>query len=127
MSTTPGRKFFDEHMKYIYANDIDGMIDDQYTEDAVLFSPFDVLDDAKPPHIVKGRAALKAFFAKYLAYQGSINVEELSNFSETDNSIFFQAIFTSKTGRWAVGDAWHMTNGMIDTHYSFAQRLGDAS
>jgi ketosteroid isomerase-like protein len=126
MSTTPGRKFFDEHMKYIYANDIDGMIDDQYTEDAVLFSPFDVLD-TPPPHVVRGRAALKAFFQKYLAYQGSINVEELSNFSETENSIFFQAIFTSKTGRWAVGDAWHMTNGQIDTHYSFAQRLGDAS
>ena len=25
MATTPGRKFFDEHMAYIYANDIDGM------------------------------------------------------------------------------------------------------
>jgi len=127
MATTPGKQFFDVHMQYIYANDIDGMIDNQYTEDSVLFSPFDVVEGKKPPHIVKGRAALKEFFRKYLAYQGSINVEELSNFSETDNSIFFQAIFTSKTGRWAVGDAWHMTNGMIDTHYSFAQRLGDAN
>jgi SnoaL-like domain len=127
MSTTPGRKFFDAHMQYIYANDIDGMIDNQYTEDAVLISPFDVLDDARPPHIVRGRAALKAFFAKYLAYQGSINVESLDNFAETDNSIFFQAVFTSRTGRWAVGDAWHMTDGMIDTHYSFAYRVGDAS
>ena len=125
MGTTPGRQFFDEHMKFIYANDIDGMIDNQYTEDAVLFSPFDVLD-TPPPHVVRGREALKAFFHKYLAYQGAINVESLDNFAETDNSIFFQAVFTSKTGRWAVGDAWHMTNGMIDTHYSFAYRVGDA-
>ena len=124
MDTTPGRKFFDEHMKYIYANDIDGMIDDQYTQDAVLFSPFDVVPGQKPPHVVKGNAALKEFFHRYIAWQGSINVEELSNFSETENSIFFQAIFTSKTGRWAVGDAWHMTDGKIDTHYSFAQKIG---
>jgi hypothetical protein len=124
METTPGRKFFDEHMKYIYANDIDGMIDDQYTQDAVLFSPFDVVPGTKPPHVIKGNTALKEFFHTYIAWQGSINVEELSNFSETENSIFFQAIFTSKTGRWAVGDAWHMTDGKIDTHYSFAQKIG---
>ena len=31
--TTWGRKFFDEHMAYIYANKIDEMIDDQYAQD----------------------------------------------------------------------------------------------
>jgi hypothetical protein len=123
MDKTPGQRFFDEHMKYIYANDIDGMIDDQYTQDAVLFSPFDVMD-TPPPHVVRGNRALKEFFRRYIAWQGSINVEQLSNFCETENSIFFQAIFTSKTGRWAVGDAWHMTGGKIDTHYSFAQKIG---
>ena len=126
MATSPGRAFFDEHMKFIYANDIDGMIDNQYTEDAVLISPFDALE-TPPPHIVRGRQALKEFFHKYIAYQGSIHVESLYDFAETENSIFFQAIFTSNTGRWVVGDAWHMTDGMIDTHYSFAHRLGDAS
>ena len=121
---TFGRKFFDEHMAYIGANDVDGMIDNQYTEDAVLISPFDVLD-TPPPHIVRGRAALKEFFKIYLAYQGMIDVEKLYDFPETENSIFFQAVFTSKTGRWVVGDAWHMTDGMIDTHYSFAYRAGE--
>lgn len=123
MSTTPGRKFFDAHMAYIYAGDIDGLIDDQYTSDGVLISPFDVLD-TPPPHIVRGTQALKEFFKTYTNWQGSINVEELFDFAETDNSIFFQAIFTSNTGRWVVGDAWHMTEGKIDTHYSFAHKLG---
>ena len=123
MATTPGRKFFDEHMAYIYAGKIDDMIDDQYTADAVLISPFDVLD-TPPAHIVRGRQALKEFFHTYVAWQGAINVEELYDFAETDNSIFFQAIFTSNTGRWVVGDAWHMTDGMIDTHYSFAHKIG---
>ena len=42
MAETPGRKFFDQHMGYIYANKIDQMIDDQYTQDAILISPFAV-------------------------------------------------------------------------------------
>jgi len=33
-------------------------------------------------------------------------------------------VFTSKTGRWAVGDAWHMHDGKIEVHYSFAQKIG---
>ena len=100
MDKTPGQKFFDEHMTYIYANDIDGMIDNQYTQDAVLFSPFDVMD-TPPPHVVRGNAALKAFFRRYIDWQGSIQVEKLYDFSETANSIFFQAVFTSHTGKSA--------------------------
>jgi hypothetical protein len=126
MATSPGRKFFDEHMAYIYANKIDEMIDNQYTEDAVLISPFDVLKTA-PPHIVQGRKALKEFFRTYIDWQGSINVEKLYDFVETGNSIFFQAIFTSKTGRWVVGDAWHMSGNMINVHYSFAYKADSAA
>src|SRR5262249_49183123 len=74
---TPGGKFFQEHMKYIYANDIDGMIDDQYTQDAVLISPFDVVAGKSPPHIVRGNKELKDFFHTYIAWQGSIDVESL--------------------------------------------------
>jgi hypothetical protein len=112
-------------MAYIYANKIDEMIEHQYAPNAVLISPFNILD-TPPPHIVKGRASLRKFFQTYLAWQGSINVEQLYDFAETDGSICFQAIFTSKTGRWVVGDAWHMNDGQIDVHYSFAHRLGDA-
>jgi hypothetical protein len=124
--TTPGRKFFDEHMAYIYANKIDEMIDNQYAQDAVLISPFDVLS-TPPPHIVRGNKALKAFFRTYIDWQGGIKVEQLDNFAETPESIFFQAIFTSKTGRWVVGDAWHMRDGKISVHYSFSHRLGDGA
>ena len=124
MATTPGRKFFDEHMAYIYANEIDQMIDDQYAQDAVLISPFDVLS-TPPPHIIRGNKALKEFFRTYIDWQGSINVEQLYDFAETENSIMFQAIFTSRTGKWVVGDAWHMRDGKIDTHYSFAHRIGE--
>ena len=121
---TSGQKFFDEHMAYIENNDVDGMIDDQYHEDAVLISPFDVIPGTPPPHVIRGRAALKRFFRTYMTWQGTIDVESLDNFVETEEAIFFQAIFTSKTGRWVVGDAWHMQDGLIYYHYSFAHQLG---
>ena len=121
-STTPGRKFFDDHMAYLASDDIDTMIDEQYARDAVMFSPFDLLD-TPPPHVVRGNRALKDFFRRYIAWQGPINVEQLYNFAETADSISFQAIFTSNTGRWVVGYAWHLTNNKIDTQYSFAHKL----
>jgi hypothetical protein len=120
---TPGRAFFNAHMEYIGRKDVDGMIDDQYTQDAVLISPFDLLE-TPPPHIVRGNQALKDFFRKYLDWQGALDDVQLPIFAGTENSIFFQATFKSQTGFWAVGDAWHMTDGKIDTHYSFAQKLG---
>jgi hypothetical protein len=123
--TTPGRRFFDEHLAYIYGNKLDQMIDDQYTADATLISPFDVLE-SPPPHIVRGNQALKDFFRTYVAWQGEIKVEQLYDFAETEDSISFQAIFTSKTGKWVVGDAWHMRDGKIDVHYSFAHKISDA-
>lgn len=124
MATTPGRKFFDEHMAYIYAGKLDEMIDNQYTADCLHISPWDVLPGTPPPHILRGREEMKKFFHIYVAAQGSINVEQLYDFAETDNSISFQAIFTSKTGRWVVGDAWHMRDGMIDIHYGFCHKIG---
>jgi hypothetical protein len=123
VSTTPGRKFFDEHMAYIASKDVDGLVDDQYTDDAVLVSPFDILD-VPPPHIVRGNQALKDFFKRYLDWQGEINLESLYNFAELDDSICFHAIVNSHTGRWLVGDGWKLQDGKIDRHYSFAYKLG---
>jgi hypothetical protein len=67
---------------------------------------------------------MKKLFHIYMKAQGSINVEQLYDFAETDNSISFQAIFTSNTGRWVVGDAWNMRNGQIAIHYGFCHKLG---
>lgn len=119
---SPGRKFFDEHMEYLNAGDVEGMIDNQYQENAVLISPFDFLDTS-PPHIVQGRPSLKEFFRKYVAWQGTINVESLYDFAETEDAISFQAIFTSSTGRWVVGDGWYMQGNLIVYHFSFAHQL----
>lgn len=126
MSNTPGREFFDTHMKYIVAGDMVGMVTDTYTEDAILYNAFPFLD-TPPPNVIKGREALIKAFEAYLAYQGEIQVDSLYNFLETEDVISFQATITSpKTGKWAVGDVWTLEDGKISRHFGFAHRLGDA-
>ena len=51
MTITPGRQFFNEHMEYIAAKDMAGMVTNTYTEDAILYNPFPFLD-TPPPNVV---------------------------------------------------------------------------
>lgn len=122
VSTGAARRLFEEHLAYIMANDVDGMIDKQYTDDAVLISPFDILD-SPPPHAVLGKPALKRFFRTYLDWQGEINIESLDDVAETEDSFNCQAIFTSRTGRWVAGESWYLRDGKINRQYSFAHKL----
>lgn len=124
--TTPGRKFFDQHMEYIVNQDMVGMIKDTYTEDAILYNAFP-FHDTPPPNVIQGQENLIDVFEKYLAYQGGIEVNNLYNFLETDDVISFQAVITSpKTGKWVVGDTWLLREGKIARHFGFAHHLDDA-
>lgn len=123
-SKTPGQQFFDAHVGYLYRNDIDGLLADQYADDAILISPFDVLEDAKPPHVIHNGPKLKEFFTKWLAYHGETNYTALYDFAELDDTVSFQALMTSQTGNWVLGEAWHRNaEGKIDRHYGFAHKL----
>ena len=66
VATTPGRKFFDEHMALIGAGKLDEMIDTQYTLDCLHISPWDIIPGTPPPHILRGREELKKFFHIYM-------------------------------------------------------------
>jgi len=125
MTTTPGRAFFEEHMKYLEAGDVKGMVNNSYAEDAILYNAFPCID-APPPNVIRGRAELIKLFEIYLAYQGEIKVDSLYNFLETEDVISFQALITSpKTGKWAVGDVWMMDKEFkqIVRHFGFAHKL----
>ena len=122
-ATTPGRKFFDEHMEYLATKRVADMVNNTYAEDAILYNAFPFMDTS-PPNVVKGRKALIETFTNYLEYQGEIQVDSLYNFLETDDVISFQATITSpKTGKWAVGDVWLMESGQIARHFGFAHKL----
>jgi hypothetical protein len=81
VSTTPGRQFFDQHMAYLNTCDLDRLVGTQYSENAVLITPFDILDKP-PPHIIPAGPALVDFFAKWLDYHGAMTVDSLYNFTE---------------------------------------------
>lgn len=121
MTTTivsPGRKFFNTHLETIAAGKIDEMVDRDYTEDAVLITYFNGFPDQPQPITIRGREHIKKFFHKYMSVIGNIDIKTL-DFTETENSIFFQATFTCNLGLVTVGDAWYMQDGKITYHFGF--------
>jgi hypothetical protein len=124
--STPGRDFFDQHVNYLTNGDLDSLIREQYLEDAVLISPFDVLDQP-PPHILRGHEQIKNFLRKWLDYHGPSTFTSLTNFVETEDTVTFHATMTSQTGNWMLGEAWHIVGGLpggkIDRHYGFAYKI----
>ncbi len=126
MDTIDGKKFFEEHINYLATGDVEGMINNTYKEDAILYNAFPCLD-TPPPNVIKGREELIKLFKIYLAYQGEIQVDYLYNFLVTEDVISFQGTITSpKTGKWVVADTWLMDAGQIARHFGVAHHLADA-
>jgi hypothetical protein len=121
MADQPG-EFFNQHMTYLMTGDLDGLLTNQYTPDAILITPFDILDEP-PPHVIKNGPAMKDFFAKWLAYNANMQVDSLYDYAELDDTISFQCLLTSDSGKWVLGEAWHMAGDKIDRHYGFAHKL----
>ncbi len=109
MGTTTGHAFYDEQLRYLAANDVDGLIDNHYNEGAVLSGvDFDV----------RGRAALKEHFRTYLKKLGNLRVLSTDAFHETEDTIFFEAQVLSDLGPAVVFDAFVMENGKISYHFT---------
>ena len=126
MAKTPGQTYFDQHVGYLMSGNLDNLVNEQYTEDAVMISPFDILE-TPPPHILTGREAIKNFLRKWLDYHGKSTFTSQTNFAELADSVTFHATMTSQTGNWMLGEAWHVVGGLpggkIDRHYGFAYKI----
>lgn len=106
---TPGWKFYQKQLAYLFAKDVDGLIENNYNEDAQLIG----LD-----FVVKGRQALKEHFRNYLNMLGDIKVTSTDKFIETDDTIFFRASVETKLGPARVFDAFVLKNGKISHHFT---------
>ena len=109
MSSSPGRKFYEEQLDYLAAKDVDGLVANHYNDDAVLMS-FDVT--------VRGREALRQYFRAYLERLGTLAVTSTDRFAETEDSIFFEATVTSNLGTVRVYDAFVLRDGKISYHFA---------
>lgn len=109
-SLTNGQKFYQKQLDFLYANDSEGLIDSNYDVDAVLHS-FD--------HTIEGNRALKEYFKGYLEMLGSLKVISTDKWTETENTIFFEAtVETGKFGVVHVFDAMVFKDGKITHHFT---------
>jgi ketosteroid isomerase-like protein len=104
---TPGRVFFNEQLEYLGAGAVDALIDEHYTEDALLISG---------ELVIRGRDALKAHFRTYLQSLGQLKVDSLDTFKETPDCIYFEATVTTAIGQARLFDAWVLREGKISYH-----------
>jgi hypothetical protein len=106
---TAKRRLYEAQIRYLQAGDVDGLIDNQYTDDATLVS-FD--------NQIKGNAALKEYFRGYLQMLGTLDVLSTDKFVETDDSLFFQATVKTSLGEARVYDAWVLRGDKISHHFT---------
>ena len=102
------RDFYDRQLAFIAAQDVEGLIHNQYTEDAELLN-FSV-------HIV-GRAALIEYFKGYLASLGYIKLLSTDKYTETEDSMFFESTVETAGGIAKVYDVFVLRDGKIWRHY----------
>src|SRR5436190_23881173 len=107
MATTPGRRFYEEHLGYINARDFDGLIDHHYTEDAVFTSFFGCL---------RGREALRAHFKEYLGSLGDLKVR-LDKMTESEDTLLLETTVTTNTGTMRTYDAFVLRGGLISWQF----------
>jgi carbon-monoxide dehydrogenase small subunit len=106
---TPGKRFYENQVKYLLAGDAEGLVDSNYHDDAVVVSP---------DFIVRGKPALKAHFRRYLNWVKIKQVKSTDNFVETDDSVLFEATIESNMGTVKVYDAFVLKDGKITYHFT---------
>ena len=106
---TSKRQFYEAQIEYLVAGDVEGLIDNQYTDDALLVS-FD--------NQIRGNAALKEYFKGYLEMLGKLEVVSTDKFVETEDAIFFEATVNTNFGQAVVFDAWVIRDGKIAYHFT---------
>ena len=110
MSSTAGKQFYDQQIKYLEANDVPGMVANQYAEDGVIIG-FGFTR--------KGHEALLEHFKNYMAQLGKIKLVSTDKFTETDDSIFFEATVETAGGTAQVYDVFILNpDGKASHHFT---------
>ena len=109
MSSSPGREFYDRQVAYLEANDVDGLIENQYHDDATIVS-FDFTKS--------GKETLRTHFIEYLQHLGGLKVKSTDKFTETPDSIYFEATVTTGGGEAKVYDVFILKDGKATKHFT---------
>lgn len=105
----PGETFYRNQVAMLHSREIDRLVADHYHDDALLVA-FDF--------IVQGHTALRRHFASYMERLGELVVLSTDNFTETADTLFFEATVQTGLGRFRVYDAMVMSDGKISYHFT---------
>ncbi len=103
------KPFYERQLYYLVNKDAEGLIANQYNEDASLLSFTN--------HIT-GAPALVEYFKAYIEGLGYIKLISTDKYTETDDSIFFEATVETAGGIARVYDVFVMENGKISRHFT---------
>jgi hypothetical protein len=106
---TPGKRFYEEQVKYLLDKDVENLVEKHYHDNAVMVS-FD--------RIVRGKDELKAHFNQFL---NSVTIERVvstDNFVETEDTVMFQATVESNQGVIKTFDALVLESGRIRLQFT---------
>jgi len=121
--TTRGRAMFEEHMRYVRAKDIAGMVHDTFHDEAVYYHNFPFFE-TPPPFVITGKDKIIAALSTVFERQGDLRVGEPMGWSESDNHIAFQVLVTSpNTGSWLVSDFWYLRDGKVFQYFGYGMPM----
>ena len=107
--TLNGKEFYDRQVAYLEVGDVDGLVTNQYNPNAQLVG-FDFT--------VVGHEALRIHFREYLKNLGGLKLMSTDKFTETEDSIFFEATVRVGGGEARVYDVFVFDNGKISHHFT---------
>ncbi|MEZ4670614.1 MAG: nuclear transport factor 2 family protein [Anaerolineae bacterium] len=106
---TAGKEFYDRQVAFLESGDVEGLINSQYHNDAVIIS----FDFTK-----RGHDALVQHFKEYLAHLGGLKLKSTDKFTETEDSIYFEATVTVGAGEAKVYDVFMLRDGKATHHFT---------
>ncbi|MBK6429899.1 MAG: nuclear transport factor 2 family protein [Anaerolineae bacterium] len=106
---TPGKAFYERQVRYLIAGNPDALVEDNYHEDAVVAS-FD--------WTVRGHAALKEHFRNYMRWVQIKEVVTTEKFTESENSVSFEATVRTNRGTVRVYDVFMLKDGKVSYHFT---------
>lgn len=105
---TNGKAFYDEQIRALENSDLDALMA-QYADDAVLVR-FD--------QTISGKAAIREFMKGYMEKLGTFELISTDQFTETSDSIFFEATVSSALGQVQVYDVFMLNEGKVTHQYT---------
>jgi aerobic-type carbon monoxide dehydrogenase small subunit (CoxS/CutS family) len=109
IADTPGKRFYQQQVEALLAGDVDSLVDGNYHADARLTTG---------EFVIKGHEAIREHFREFLSLMTIKEVVSTDKFTESEDTLLFEATVTSNLGRVRVYDAFVLDEGKARYHFT---------